>query len=58
MFVDYGILYYRKDINDEPPKSWSDLRSLDNTNYTLSNTIYIGQFNGKFYFFSYTTVIK
>ncbi|KAG4103744.1 hypothetical protein H8356DRAFT_928293 [Neocallimastix lanati (nom. inval.)] len=45
MFVDYGILYYRKDINDEPPKSWSDLRSLDNTNYTLSNTIYIGQFN-------------
>ncbi|KAL6636342.1 7 transmembrane sweet-taste receptor of 3 GCPR-domain-containing protein [Neocallimastix sp. 'constans'] len=49
LFIDYGILYYRKDINVSPPDSWDDLKSLDefreDLDFSVSNTIYIGQFN-------------
>jgi len=53
LFLDYGILYYREDLDEDlqknPPRMWSDLKSVDdykdNPDYQVSNTIYIGQFN-------------
>jgi len=49
MFIDYGILYFRKDLIKSPPKSWHDLKSFekykDEFNISVSDTIYIGQFN-------------
>jgi len=49
LFIDYGILYYRKDIDIAPPNSWDDLKSLDEfreeIDFSISHTIYIGQFN-------------
>jgi len=49
LFLDYGILYYRKELDDNPPENWDDLKSVeeykDDISYQVSDTIYIGQFN-------------
>jgi len=49
LFMDYGILYYRSDIDQNPPKTWTELSSITNwlydINFRLTDTVYIGQFN-------------
>jgi len=50
MFLDYGVLYYRSDIDEEPPQTWDDLSSISDYLYEIeefqvTDTVYIGQFN-------------
>jgi len=48
MFMDYGILYYRSDKLDKPPRTWKDLDSIDPTIIQNDNGLkmfYVGQFS-------------
>jgi len=49
LFLDYGILYYRSDLDPNPPKTWNELNSITEWIYDIpfesSDTVYIGQFN-------------
>jgi len=42
--LDYGILYYRSDLIETTPKTWSDLYLIDTSKFKNSDTVYIGQF--------------
>jgi len=53
LFIDYGILYYRKDIIENPPVSWNDIKSHENYKNFPTTSIYIGQFN-EYHEFFYT----
>jgi len=50
LFLDYGILYYRSDIDPTPPETWNQLSEVINSideipNFSRTDTVYIGQFN-------------
>jgi len=45
LFLDYGILYYRSDLESTPAKTWDELRSLKEWVDPIESDIYIGQFN-------------
>jgi len=49
--MDYGILYYRSEHKPTPPVTWADLASTKDILPILqaknTDTLYIGQFNGK-----------
>ena len=50
--MDYGILYYRSDKLDKPPRTWKDLDSIDPTIIQNDNGLkmfYVGQFSSKYF---------
>jgi len=54
LFLDYGILYYRSDLQDAP-ETWDQISAVKENiddlagKFQKTNTIFIGQFNGKFF---------
>jgi hypothetical protein len=61
LFIDYGILYYRKDFIKNPPVSWNDLKSRESfENYPKTSSIYIGQINEyhEFYYNIFENVLN
>jgi len=48
--MDYGILYYRADLVDNPPKTWTELIESypDEIDFSNSELYYLGQFNSKY----------
>ncbi|ORX76796.1 hypothetical protein BCR32DRAFT_271067 [Anaeromyces robustus] len=65
LFLDYGILYYRKDIKSDPSETWAQLSKeidtiYDNPDFSMTDTIYVGQFNEyrEFYYTLFEDVLN